>query len=176
VPLSFDSATEVLVVPDTIDLSLVRPAHILVDAKDEEYLITEVSGQTITIVLEGGAPDTSKVKITSFIKTQKIRQGQSYVEEQIDIGIHGHAEQNTVLWMYYMVIWICLRFKQELEHRGIDLSTWSATDFKRDSQYLGENIFSRWMRVTARTLVTWKDETYTSLDTLVDIVEVEDET
>lgn len=174
VPLEYDVVNSVITVPDSIDLSLVRPAHIVYDGNNEPYMITEVQGHSITIQLEGPAVTPNKFTVKSFIETTRVKRGETYVQEAVDIGIHGHSDQNTVLWLYYMILWISLRFKPEIEKRCMDLSTFSASDFKRDSQYLGENIFSRWMRVTARTRVSWTEDPYPEIDTLVANVEYDD--
>ena len=155
--------------PSSVDLGelLVRPGNILHDAKGEDYQIQKVETGIITILLLGGDPDLRKVTVRSFIDQTRKKTGQAYFQEQVDIGIHGHADSNTVMWMYYMTAWIFLRFKPEIERRCMDLTTWSATDFKRDSQYLGDNIFSRWMRLSARTQSVWSEDPYDEIDTLV---------
>lgn len=174
VPDAYDVANSVITVPKSIDLSLVRPAHIIVDGNNEPYMITEIQGQQITIQLEGPAVTPNKFTVKSFITASRVKRGETYIQEGVDVGIHGHSDQNTVLWLYYMILWISLRFKPEIEKRCMDLSTFSASDFKRDSQYLGDNIFSRWMRVTARTRVSWTEDPYPEIDTLVANVDYDD--
>ena len=160
--------TETVVTPpDTVDTLLVRKGQILIDSKDEQYLIDRTEGDNIIVVQDGDPINPTRVKIISSTQTVPRKRHQAAISESIDIGIHGHADQNTVLWMYYMVIWIMLRFKPELEKRCMDLSTFSASDFNRESQYLGENVFSRFIRVTARSMVTWLDPPETPIDTLV---------
>lgn len=173
VPDSYSNG--VIVVPGTVDLTLARPAHIIIDGKGEEYVITEIVANNITIDTSGDPFDKKKARIVSFIKSSRVKAGQIYVQEAVDIGIHGHAEQNTVLWLYYMIIWIFARFKPEIEKRCMDLTTWSASDFKRDSQYLGENIFTRWMRIQARTRISWLEDPYPEIDTVVADVHVDEE-
>jgi len=164
-----DDGNITLTVPSTSDLTLARPGHILRDAKGEDYLIQDIFGQEVTIVItsDSAEPELSKATITSFITTDKFKRGEAYFKENIDIGIHGHGDQNTVLWMYYIVMWILLRMKPEMERRCMDISTFSASDFNKNNQYLGENIFSRWIRFSARTRVTWKDDELPQVDTIV---------
>lgn len=175
VPDSFDPTTGTVLVPSTVDLdaALVRPAHILHDAKDEQYLIIEIVPGGFRIDTTGEPPDMSKVTIKSFIDEGIRKRGASYLQEQVDIGIHGHADSNTVMWMYYCTVWILLRFKSVIMQRCLDLTTFTASDFKRDSQYLGENIFSRWMRISARTQCTWYEDDLPQIDTIVANVEVD---
>ncbi len=174
VPSSYDTDKGTLIVPDIVDLSLTRPGHILVDAKKEKYLITNITDKKIEIQLEGNEPDMSKVHIESFITQTRKKRGEAYFNEQIDIGIHAHGDKNTVLWLYYILVWILLRFKPEIERRCMDLTTFSASDFRRDNQFLGENIFSRWVRLSARTRVSWEEEPYPEIDTVVATVSYDD--
>jgi hypothetical protein len=177
VPESYAITTTTITVPATSDLTLARPGHILKDAKGEDYMIEYIVGQEVTIMVtaDSAAPDMSKATIKSFITTTRYKRGEAYFKENIDIGIHGHGDQNTVLWMYYIVVWILLRFKQELEKRCMDLSTFSASDFNKNNQYLGENIYSRWVRFTARTRVSWKEDVLPQIDTIVATVRVDED-
>lgn len=175
VPDGFDSETGEIDVPDGISLDCVRPGHIICDGKKEEYLITQMTPDGFIVDQSGAPVDSSKVTIKSFIKEEIKKVGHSYFTESVDIGIHGHSDKDTVLWMYYITAWILLRFKAEIEKRCMDLSTFSASDFKRDNQYLGENIFTRWIRLTARTQQTWFEDPLPQVDTLVANVYVEEE-
>jgi len=174
VPSSYDEAGGTLVAPNTVDLTLTRPGHILVDAKKEKYLIINITNQVIEIQVEGDRPDMAKVHIESFITKTRKKRGEAYFNEQIDVGVHAHGDKNTVLWLYYILVWILLRFKPEIERRCLDLTTFSASDFRRDSQFLAENVFTRWVRLSARTRVSWEEEPYPEIDTLVAEVHVDD--
>jgi hypothetical protein len=170
-----DGDQTIVVPPNDVDISLVRSQMLLVDSKNEQYLIGGIASGGISVVQAGEPINPTKVKVVSFVTTTKRKRRTVPIQEVIDIGIHGHADQNTVLWMYYLVIWILLRFKPEMEKRCADLSTFSASDFNRDSQFLAENVFSRFIRVSARTRVTWLDDPEEQIDTLVATVKVEDE-
>ena len=175
VPLSLDVPNNTITVPSTTDLTLARPAHILVDGKQpvgEQYEIVDIRGNEIEFNLLGAAFEPRKAKIVSFINEKVLRRGEAYFRENIDIGLHGHGDQNTVLWMYSIVRWTLLRFRPELENRCMDISTFAASDFKKDNQYLGENIFTRWIRFTARTRVTWDEDPQPQIDTIIATVEV----
>lgn len=154
--------------PTTVDYSLVRPGHILVDSKNEEYLVTRLYDQGIYVAQAGTTINPTRVKVSSFINTSVRKRHQAAISEAIDIGCHSHGDTNVTLYLYYVLIWMFLRFKPELERRCLDLSTFSASDFNRESQYLGENIFSRFIRVTARSMVSWLDDPIDQIDTLVE--------
>lgn len=180
VPASINTVGDEITVPEGVDLSLARPGHIIIDGKQPEgemYQIVQIYGDTVKFLLTTDSLPFEKreAKITSFINEEIRKRGESYFRESIDIGIHGHGDQNTVLWLYSIVKWILLRFKPEIEKRCMDLSTFSASDFRKDNQFLGENIYSRWIRFTARTRVFWREDPLDQLDTIVTTVEVQED-
>jgi hypothetical protein len=174
VPASYSSATGTMIVnTSTTDISNVRAGHILVDAAGEEFLIEVVLDDesfVLNIDLGGVVADSSVFIKSGEGEITKRKLGQAHFKELIDIGIHGHADQNTVLWMYYMVSWLLFRFKAILENRCIDIATFSASDFDRDSKFLGEHIYSRWIRFSGKTTIQWREPKYpniTSFDLVV---------
>lgn len=69
----------------------------------------------------------------------------------VDIGIHGDRTGDMVLWTYYIVSYILFKEKLLAEKLGLELHTWSASDYNKESKYMGENIWSRWIRFRCTT-------------------------
>ena len=65
----------------------------------------------------------------------------------LDIGIHADRSKDHVLWLYYMVSYILYKQKRLIRKMGLQNITFSASDYNKDSQYMAENIWSRWMRL-----------------------------
>ena len=177
VPVSYDKVLGIIVVPDSVDLSAVYAGHIVKDAKNQLFQVLDITGQNITIDLGTiltVVPDMSQMSVQSQIDTKIFRRGEAYLRDSIDIGIHATLQANMVLWMYAILLYILFRFKLELISRGADLTTFSASDFRRDSMYLGDNIYSRWLRISARTRISWKSHKLDQADTLVTTVTTDD--
>jgi hypothetical protein len=64
----------------------------------------------------------------------------------LDIGVHASRSADDVLWMYYILNYILFNKKRELEALGLELQTFSATDYNREEKYQGDNIWTRWIR------------------------------
>lgn len=163
VPASYDSTTGIITInPDTTDISNIRPNHILVDASGEVFLVTPVidlENNFFTIdITEGSDVDVRSLLVQDGVGVVKRKFGQAEFTENIDLGIHGKDDDNTVLWMYYIIVWILFRFKQTLEDRGIDIHTFSASEFDRQSKFVEENIYSRWIRLSGKTTVEWSED------------------
>lgn len=74
----------------------------------------------------------------------------------IDIGVHASRSADDVLWMYYLVNYILFNKKRELEELGIELQTFSATDYNREEKYQGDNIWTRWIRFRCTIANTYR--------------------
>ena len=184
VPAAYDTTNGIITVTDSTDISRLKPGHIVVDGSDEEWLIESPIGDNYFAVNTtlGSDVDISKLLVKSGQGTiTKRKLGQAQFRELIDIGLHGHADQHTVMWLYYIVSWLLFRFKTILEKRCFDVHTFSASDFDRDSKYLGEHVYSRWLRLSGKTSISWREPPYTNitridtatLDSNGDIVEGE---
>lgn len=69
----------------------------------------------------------------------------------VDIGIHANRAGDHVLWLYYIVSHILYRQKLVAERLGLKLHTFSASDYNKDAQKMGENIWTRWVRFRCTT-------------------------
>ncbi len=165
---SYDSATGKVTTKPGTDISALRNGYILVDGAGELWLVDGTIGNDYFHINTdaGGLVDTSKFYIQSAEGTVRAKGGQALFQDMVDIGIHGHTNQNTVLWMYYIISWLLFRFKSTLEARGIQLQTFSGTEFNKDMKFLGEHIYSRWMRFVAQTEVEWTETPYVNVDTV----------
>jgi len=73
----------------------------------------------------------------------------------IDIGIHGTKAADQVLWMYYILSHILFKYKPLAQSMGIELQTFSASDWQKDAAKMPENIWSRWVRMRCTVFHTW---------------------
>ena len=89
----------------------------------------------------GGVVDT----ITDGQLTGRKEVRYSPIIDNIHIGIHVINTPDLAKYIYYLVIYILNAFKPQLEERGLQLSTFRATDISRLNEYLPENMFSRFI-------------------------------
>lgn len=74
----------------------------------------------------------------------------------IDIGIHGSKAADQVLWMYYILSYILFRYKPVAQSMGMELQTFSATDWQKEQSRMPENIWTRWVRLRCTVFHTWQ--------------------
>jgi len=82
----------------------------------------------------------------------------------IDIGIHANKAGDHVLWIYYVVSYILFRHKQMAERMGLKLHTFSASDYNKDSKYMTENIWTRWIRFKCTTQNFWSGDAFMDIE------------
>ena len=64
----------------------------------------------------------------------------------LDIGIHADKSKDHVLWMYYILTYIFYKEKMLGRELGLQLFTFRASDYNKESKYMADNIWSRWIR------------------------------
>jgi len=89
---------------------------------------------------------------------------------QLDIGLHASKGGDQVLWLYYIVSYILFKRKRRAEALGLQLHTFTATDYTRDMAKMADNIFSRYIRFRTVVQNFWDSEEYIDIfDVAVDL-------
>lgn len=83
---------------------------------------------------------------------------------QLDVQIQASKNSDETLWLYYIICYILLKRKRRAEALGLQLHTWSATDYSRENAKLPDNVFARYLRV--RTIVQnfWDSEPFIDIN------------
>jgi hypothetical protein len=107
----------------------------------------------ITIHLADESEDESKAAINDYWGLGYDENGEPDQEIKVnvnsvslDIGIHADKSKDHVLWIYYMLNYILFKEKQKGESFGLQLFTFRASDYNKESKYMADNVWSRWVR------------------------------
>lgn len=65
---------------------------------------------------------------------------------QMDIGIHGSRNGDEVLWLYYIINNALFRKKRLAESLGLQLHSFSASDYNKRKELMADNVWVRWLR------------------------------
>lgn len=106
---------------------------------------TRVPGFSIHLADE--SEDESKVSLSDYFgmgEDSDILTGP--VTVSIDIGIHADKAKDHVLWMYYILLYILYREKMVGQKLGLQVYTYRASDYNKESKYMADNVWSRWVR------------------------------
>lgn len=82
----------------------------------------------------------------------------------LDIGLHAKRNSDHVLWLYYIVAYILFKSKPALHRLGLRMGTFSASDYSRDADRMGQNIWTRWIRYRCTTQNFWSADPLTEID------------
>ena len=78
----------------------------------------------------------------------------------LDITIRTSKNGDQALWLYYIVSYILFKRKRRAEELGLQLQTFSATDYTRDHSKLADNIWERYIRFRTVVQNFWNSEGY----------------
>lgn len=78
----------------------------------------------------------------------------------LDIGIHANKAGDHVLWLYYILSYILFKNKLMAHRLGLKLHTFSASDYNKEAKYMGENIWTRWVRFRCTTENFWSGDSF----------------
>jgi len=76
----------------------------------------------------------------------------------LDIGCHANKGGDHVLWLYYILAYTLFKYKPVLTRLGLQLGTFSASDYSKDAEKVGNNIWTRWVRYRCITQSDWSAE------------------
>lgn len=123
---------------------------------------------SISVHLASETEDESKAAMGDFWGFDEVSEVlTSSMTVNIDVGIHADRSKDHVLWLYYVVSYILYKEKTLLRSLGLQNITFSASDYNKDSQYMAENVWSRWMRVRCTV------QNYISGESLTEVTDVE---
>jgi hypothetical protein len=101
----------------------------------------------ISIHLADESEDESKASMNDYFgmgENSDVKTG--VVTVSIDIGIHADKSKDHVLWIYYILLYILYREKPLGRKLGLQLYTYRANDYNKESKYMADNVWSRWVR------------------------------
>lgn len=84
----------------------------------------------------------------------------------LDIGVHANKGGDHVLWLYYILSYILFKNKPMLHRLGLRMGTFSASDYSKEAEKMGNNIWTRWVRYRCTTQNDWAADSLTEVGDL----------
>jgi len=82
----------------------------------------------------------------------------------LDIGVHANKGGDHVLWLYYILAYTLFKYKPTLTRFGLEMGTFSASDYSKDAEKMGNNIWTRWVRYRCVTQNDWAADDLVEVD------------
>lgn len=128
---------------------------------------TRIPGVSIHLAQE--IEDESKAAIGDFLGNDyeaESEMGVGVFTVNLDIGIHADKTGDEVLWLYYLVSYALFTQKRLAEDLGIELHTFSGSDYNRETNKLPDNIWSRWIRFKCTVENHWESTKFNEIDSV----------
>jgi hypothetical protein len=87
----------------------------------------------------------------------------------LDIGIHAEKSKDHVLWLYYILTYIFYKEKVLGRDLGLQLFTFRANDYNKESKYMADNVWSRWVRFRCTVQNLLDGDEYQEYDVALDV-------
>jgi hypothetical protein len=168
---SADGSYVSIILPDGMDPNLARliiPNFHVFDKNQREYKIG-IGPDTNPTVSQVGSDllkdaDLSRVTVVSPYPNLQIREGVMYYDDTVVVACHGHADRNEGLWLWCIVQWGLLKYRPLLTAAfGLDLAMPTAADFSKDDSFLGENVWTRYVTLSTKSVWSWSGAQSTDL-------------
>jgi hypothetical protein len=159
VPVGYDENSGEVSVPDTVDLGSIAPGMVLVNpANGQGYVIQGTIGQSIEIEPNLNISAT-QFGVVPQHQYYMARVEHAFFNEQYVIGCHAHGDPQNVLFLWSIVKYSILRYRESLlEANGFAESVLSSAGPDFDEAFQtdgGEEAWSRFMNLSGQIENTW---------------------
>lgn len=157
-----DQSYATVILPATItneQRQLISPGMMFRDYQGNLFAIGEDLDMPTLIpqetpLLQG---DFQRLEVVSPWSDARYLENAMLFEEVALVTVYGHANRNEGLWLYTIVHWGLLKFRPLLTATfGMDLGMPMASDFSKDDTFLGENIWRRFITLSAKAVWSWE--------------------
>lgn len=120
----------------------------------------------VSVHLANEQEDENKVAMDDFGGdfTGEAETGTAAFTVMLDIGIHANKGGDHVLWLYYILAYTLFKYKPVLTRLGLEMGTFSASDYSKDAEKMGNNIWTRWVRYRCTTQNFWTADPFTEIE------------
>jgi len=171
-PDAYDSLTGKVSVPDSVDVSLIFPSYIFVDGASVEHIVrpgvSNVDGNKFFFLpvqtsVDIGSPGSIKSQLT-----EKIVEVRSITDDvSILLGVHS-KEALLTKYLFMITQFILASRKDDLIARCFIVSTMSGSDFRKDMEYQGDQVFNRFLTIYGKVEQSWRSDQVSLIDSVTD--------
>lgn len=155
---SYDQATGFFEVPNSVNLIIVQPGMAIINPQTGVGFIITGKNNNGFFITAGTVINFQVIAIIPEYRIYKARREVATFQENISIGCHVHGDPNALLWLYSIMMYGLLRYREGLiESRNFQISNLTTTDMIRNDafQSFGENVYSRFITLTGQVENTW---------------------
>jgi hypothetical protein len=169
--LSYDTLTGKIIVDDTTNLSPVYRGMLYVDSVGNEFdIVTGINntpGDKSFYIQKGAEVDISNTDgfIKSSLDFERYELRGVTGNVRLVIGCHS-KDALTTKYMYILLKYFLLSRKKDMISRSFYVSTYSGSDFNRDSEYVGDQVYTRFLTTSGKVDDTWRSDQIVLIDNI----------
>lgn len=168
--LAYNPLTGILSVPDSVNLGSVYPNLLLVDAAGAEFPIVggidnSSGSKRLSVAVGSEVAFTTPVYVKSSIDYEIFTVGGNVEQTTLILGVHS-AEPLFTKYLYILVKYFTLSRRHDLTARGLQLNTYSGTDFTRNMEYAGDQVFTRYFHINGQLQNSWRADKVQLIDSV----------
>ena len=169
-PIAYDSATGIVTVPDSVNLSGVHVNLLFVDASKTEHVILGGINNTLgfkQFMIDTGATVDLNAggTINSSIDFDRYSQKSTAEVSTIVVGVHTQDPLLTK-YIYVLLKYFLVSRKADLCSRGILQPTYSGSDFSRDMNYQADQVYTRFLNIQGVLHPEWRSDKVCLIDNI----------
>lgn len=158
-------------VDDSIDLSTIYEKYIYVDGSGIEFTvlsgISNQPGNKFFNINPNQTPDiVNPGLIKSFLDQKQFEIKGTVSQVDLLVGVHT-KEALLTKYLYILLKYILQSRKKDLMQRCFENVTLRGSDFTRDLQYQGDQVYTRFLTVSGRVDETWRSDQVELIDHVV---------
>lgn len=156
-PKAYNQSTGTMTLPSSDGFQYVSADMILVNLDTGSGFIIKDKKATNKIVITAGTELTGdNYAIAPRYQFYRARSERIISQETYNIGCHAHGDPSTLLFLYAIVKYSLLRYREGLlEYNNFQLSTISSSEMVKNNGFGADNVFSRYITLTGQTEETW---------------------
>ena len=156
--VSYDSNTGIVEIPEgTEGYNFIGEGMLAVDPDTGNgWIINGKAGVNGFKIAENTQLDTDKLAVVPQYQAYRARRERIISQEQYNIGCHAHGDPAHLLFLFYLVKYALLRYREGLfEFNNFQLSSISCTDMIKNDAFQSDNVYSRFIILRGQAEESW---------------------
>jgi hypothetical protein len=156
-PNSYVSSTGTMTLPSSDNFQYVSEGMILVDLDTGSgYIVRSKKAGNKIVITAGTELSGDRYAIAPKYQFYRARAERIISQETYNIGCHAHGDPSTLLFLYAIVKYSLLRYREGLlEYNNFQLSTISSSEMVENQSFGADNVFSRYITLTGQVEESW---------------------
>jgi hypothetical protein len=163
-PVSYSVETGIIILPDSVGTGDIFPGMVVVDKTGVQHTILDTTDTTI-LLTPGSVADLSPCTVRPSRPSYIISLESASFKESYAIGCHVSGESVYLQYLYPVVMFILLRYRQKyLEARGLERTSVSTGEFRKDETFDNEQVYTRFINLNGHVRNYWPKDKDRKID------------